>query len=432
MFSTLPILRILLLLMVLILPTCLVAQVDKDAFAYFSQGEKLRSANDFRGAINQYDRAINADPTNYKYFYQKAVCYSAIRDRENAIRALEQTVSLKPDLSKAYSQLGKLYSEKNNEKEAVSAFDNAFKYETDTKAKLEYKNNIIKLLFQSNNLNEAEGHIKQALALAPNDLNLLYYQAKVANHKKQYSLAINAMTTAVKQLASNDPKYVARFYYELGYAFYQTEQFDKAMKAFDLANYGPYKEKIMTMHPDFFVMAANAYFEIYDLKKTEELLAKITKMSPNNVQAANISAKVKTVKANQANLIAEVKKKISVEQDARAKIKLYGELAQLEFYANDYNAAIKTTEEILRIFPENYHAKFIKAIALYKINKINEALQELEELVQFKVIDYDTRSKYYFAMGTIYKAKKMNDNANLSFKRATTGIYKIVASNEIE
>jgi tetratricopeptide (TPR) repeat protein len=73
----------------------------KVAAAYYLHGMSRRAQNDPRGALDDFNRAVELDPSAANYF-QRGSTYQVLGDHQQAIADLTKVIAYKPDSSQAY------------------------------------------------------------------------------------------------------------------------------------------------------------------------------------------------------------------------------------------------------------------------------------------------------------------------------------------
>ncbi|TAD98890.1 MAG: hypothetical protein EAZ97_10230 [Bacteroidetes bacterium] len=418
------------------------AQKDDSGLSYIIKAEQLKTANNLEGAIGAYDQAIKADPNNYQYVVLKAKIYLQMKGKqEEAIQTLEKVVSLKPDLVEAHEQLAKLHMAKNKMPEAVKSFDNAYKYDNDSKNKFRFKMNIIKICLKSKMLTDIGKHIANAKEIAPDDLTVLYYDAKYHNSINKYDVAKTSMLKATQILqtqqtaggtANLDVRQQAKFYFELGLAHYKLDEFQKAEVAFEKANHGPFKARIMRMSPLYYMNLAVAYFRVYEMDKSKQMIDIALKMQPNMSAAHELLVKIAATKTDQTPLITQLKLALDAERNPMKRGGKLADMAEHEFEAGHYPEAIASAEECLKIQANNYAMFFIKAISLQRLGKGEDAIKLLEELANSPQLDPESKAQYNFAEGLIYAKSANVKMAITSFKKAQYKNFKHAAFEEVQ
>ncbi len=418
--------------LLLLLLTC-VATYAQEGLDFVLKAEEFKRTKNYDAALAEYDKAIQANPKNPDFLFRKAQVYFIKKDADNAIQYFEKTVAMQKDNLGAHLSLAKLYTIKANNDNAVKAFESSYQLETDKAKKTEYKTNIIKILNKQGRFLDCEQHIKDAMDLDPNNTNLLYFDARLANMKGRYEQAKQSMIKATGMLRTDDPKEFAKFYYELGYAYYYLEKYNDARMAFDKANHGPFKSLIFRMTPPYFYNLAMSYFKVYEIDESKKYLETALKIKTDFTQAHDLLLKIVAMKADKAAIIESMKRAAEYEKDPQKKAINLANLCENQFYANKYQEALTSANTCLAIQPQNASIAFIKALCLSKLKKIEESINLLQNLTKQPTLEQDARAQYNFALGLIYsKAGKDTKMAENTFKKADFAGFKYAAALEIE
>ncbi len=100
---------------------------EKKAEAAKEAGNKLLSAKEYRGAIDQYTNAIKLNPLNVVYWSNRAQAYINLKEWDNAIKDALKAIRVDTKYYKAHYRLGVAYQGLNRHPEAVAAFEAALK-----------------------------------------------------------------------------------------------------------------------------------------------------------------------------------------------------------------------------------------------------------------------------------------------------------------
>jgi tetratricopeptide (TPR) repeat protein len=413
-----------------LLSICTYAQ---EGLEFILKAEEFKKSRNYDAALAEYDKAIKADPKNPEFLYRKAQLYFIKKDADNAIQFFEKTIAMQNDNLPAYLSLARLYSIKGGNESAIKAFESAYTLEKDNAKKIEYKTNIIKILNKQDKFLEAGQHIKDVLALDPNNLTTLFYDARLANMNGKYEQAKQSMVKATGLLRSDDPKEFAKYYYELGYAYYHLEKYNDARLAFDKANYGPFKPLIFRMTPPYFYNLAISYFKVYEIDESKKYLENALKIKTDFTQAHDLLLKIVAMKADKTAIIESMKRASEYEKDPQKKAANLANLCENQFAAGKFQDAVNSANACLAIQPQNAPIAFVKAMSLYKLKKIDEATTILQNLTKQPALEQDARAQYNFALGLIYsrtgKDTKMAEN---TLKKADFAGFKYAATLEIE
>ncbi|MCS6967187.1 MAG: tetratricopeptide repeat protein [Cytophagales bacterium] len=417
---------------VFLLITSFAVRAQDGGLEFLLRAEELRKNNRYREAIDEYNKAIQSDPTNPEYVFRKGKAYVVLKDIDNAIECFEKTINLRKDYLGAYVRLARLYVVKNRINDAIAAFDNAFKYDSNPKEKVEYKINIVKLLMRANRFMEAAPHIADGLALDPNNLQLLFFNAHLNNKTGKHDLAVKDMLKATSFITSQDPRDFARYYYELGLAYYKLGKYPESQQALAKANYGPYKAKVFEMTHLYFQQLSTAYFKVYELEESKKMAEQATKIKPDFAPAHEMLVNISKMTVNQSTVIKQQKIAAEAQKDPGEKAQSFFKVAQMELNSGLYNDAVASADACLAIQPLNYNAAFIKAVALHKLNKLNESMNVINEILKNSGLDQDTRAQTYFLQGLVFNKMKNIKAANEAFKKAEQHpIFKYAAVYEL-
>jgi tetratricopeptide (TPR) repeat protein len=417
---------------ILFLATSFVAQSQDGGLEFLLKAEDLKKNNRPKEAIDEYNKAIQADPANPEYVFRKGKTYILLKDMDNAIQCFEKTIQLRKDYLGAYTRLAMLYAAKNKTNEAIDAFDNAFKYSSNPKEKVEYKINIIKLLMRADRFKESASHIADGLALDPNNLQLLFFSAHLNNKNGKHDLAVKDMLKAIPLITSQDPRDFARFYYELGLGYYKLGKYAEAQQAFTKANFGPYKAKIFEMTSVYFQYLSTAYYKVYELEESKKMAEQAIKIKPDYSPAHEMLVNISKMTLDQTAVIKQQKLAAESKKEPSEKAQALTKVAQSEVGAGLYNEAIASADACLAIQPSNYQVAFIKAVALSKLNKLNESMTVINDLLtKFQGVDPEMKAQIYFLQGLVFNKMKNTKAANEAFKKADQSSFKYAVIYEL-
>ena len=414
-------------------PLHVIAQGNSEELALqaFVKAENMRRTKRYIEALFEYDKAILGDPKNFKFVFSKGQCYFMLRDADNAITTLQKTVEIKKDFIPAYTLMAQCYKSQKKYEDLVKTLDNAFKYETDVQRKLKYKLTILNTLVRNGEYAKAKLHLADAKKLSASDPDILFYEAKSSNELGDYNTAKQAMLTATRQMTSKEPKYVARFYYELGYSLYKLGNYELAFEAWQNANYGYYKNLISKFDPKNYYSTAQAFYKVYEYGQSKEYLLLTLKMQHNYSQAHILMAEI-TKKENNRHDAALVHylEAVKNEQNTNTQYEMYKNITQGEMDAGKFGDAITYAKEALKIKPTDYNMMFLQAMAYYRLKNYQESVHILENITITAGLDFETRAMFYFALATVRKAMGQVDKAKEAFKKADFGTFSRAAQME--
>lgn len=93
--------------------------------AYINLGSLLQAGKNYRGAIEQFEKAASAAPDFALPYFNLGIAKRNRGDLEGAVAAYEQAITLKPDYAVAYQNLGVALFKLNRLAESIQAFKKA-------------------------------------------------------------------------------------------------------------------------------------------------------------------------------------------------------------------------------------------------------------------------------------------------------------------
>ncbi|ANQ49781.2 hypothetical protein KMW28_04200 [Flammeovirga yaeyamensis] len=406
------------------------AQADRAA-AYFVLAENNRKANKYLEAIDEYALAIRYDSTQEKYYLMKAKCQVTMKQFNNAIDTFEQGLKQFPENGFMNYQLARLYMRKDYYEQAVYYFDQSFKYlsNSNKSQRINAKNQIIMILFKEKQYNKIRPHINDVVAISDSNYIALYYSGKLYNMEQEYEHAVRDIKKALSYVPQ-DSKNSARFYYELGYAYYNLEEYTLLNSIIDKANYGSYKKLVAKLTPEYKYWIAVCYYQIYDFDKSSDLLFDALKQDNSNVKAHELQIKIAKVTSDKSEQIDKAEIMVQKIDEKYQKSKIFEEIASWQLSSLMLHDAIASCDSALYYDEYNYHVKYTKAVALFKLHKLDESIKVLQELVKYNGLDVKTKSKYYFTLGIAALKEKDYDVSTNAFKSAKLDkTFKIAADD---
>lgn len=98
-----------------------------EAARYFAEGLTKFDANDLRGALAAFTKAIQLDPTYAKAYVNRANIYDSLKQPERGLTEANEAIRLNPQLSNAYLIRGNCYEDMHQHKRAIEDYDEAIR-----------------------------------------------------------------------------------------------------------------------------------------------------------------------------------------------------------------------------------------------------------------------------------------------------------------
>ncbi|MEM7037157.1 MAG: tetratricopeptide repeat protein [Bacteroidota bacterium] len=402
--------------------------------ASYIQAENLRKSKRYNEAIAKYDEAIKLEPGNYRYYFSRGKCYYAMKDYDLALSSFEESVEYKKENVFAYTLIAKIYRKKGDKPNAIYYYDLAFQNEKDPKRKVGYKMEAVKLLLQDGKTEEAQRHLQEVKQVAPDNLNILYFDAKISNQNGDYENARSNMQSAVGQLNNAPPAQAAKYWYELGYAENKLGDYQSASKSWEKAYFGRYKTLINRERsknsPAYFYRKAVSYYSAGEYDESKVQIDKALELQNNFSAAYMLMGRMSKKQGNFSMAIQNYQNAANFEQDPNKKAKLLTMLASLQLDAGEYSGAISSANEVLNNQSTNSRVKYVKALAQYRLGQYDSSISTLESLLQGSN-DNRSKAKYNFIIGMAAKNTDV-EKAKNAFRAASIGPYKPAAKNELD
>jgi len=411
----------------------LFAQESDPVMLFFKNGEKYRAQEKYKEAIGEYDHALALSDTSSIIHYWKGICYFLLKDAENAAASLEKSVERDPSNLMAYQALLKVYGVTNNVDKLVSTY-NRMAAISKGQMKVDYKLKGLELLVREERYAKAKELADEILKLAPKNLDALHIKGMVNNHLGHYDVARQTLETATSLLKSNDQKVIAKYYYELGYAYHNLGDYEKADEAFVKANVGPYRELIAKLKPGYYYNVATSYNMVFEYEIAREMLQTALKIDKGYAPANLLLAEIAIKEEHHHKAIHYYKEALKAAGDELDKTheKIYNKLIETLLNAKKFDEAISVADECLAKFPGARNVRFMKSIALHRHKKAAEGIDILETLLGDGSITPIESLMYNFALGAMYATIKDFEKAKAAYAKARRGPFANAAQYAYE
>ena len=101
----------------------------KTALLYhFERGNYYLTKKDYAHAIADFQRCVEAQPTNVIAYFSRGTAYKLQGDRAHALADFQQAIQLQPGYVDAYINLGDVYSEQGDARRAIATYQLALNF----------------------------------------------------------------------------------------------------------------------------------------------------------------------------------------------------------------------------------------------------------------------------------------------------------------
>ncbi|MCS6968399.1 MAG: tetratricopeptide repeat protein [Cytophagales bacterium] len=379
----------------------------------FINAENLRKAKRYDAALKEYSSALKAEPEVADYWYGMAECWWEMKNPDKALETLAEATKVKKDFAKGYEFAGKILETTKQFDKAADQYAFAFEHYKDANKRIEMVLKSAVLYNQVRQHDKTLALLAKAKELQPDHHDLNYLEAKTLNHQKEYQKTIEVLTAFLPKIASLPSKDIARFYYELGFAYYQLQDYPKANEAFKHADFGSFKPRVYKFSAEYFLKMADAYYKVYDFQKASEFLEQSLKIQPNYKEAISLQKEINQFDPQLMKKIRTMIDSINKEKDTDKKSRMHCELCRYQFQIKEYSAAASSAEECLRINQKNIPIIVYKSIALYKSGNLATAIYEMDKVSKVPTLPPETKAMMFFALGLMHRDNRENDSESL-------------------
>jgi tetratricopeptide (TPR) repeat protein len=222
-------------------------EMNPEAGKLFNAGNELLKEGNFKGAIENYDKALTIEK-DYRIYYQKGIAHRRANSNEEAKTALEEAIKLKSDFDAGYNALGGTYFAMGNLDAAIQNFEKVLEMSKDAKVKSTVKNNLALAYAKAGNEAVTNGNHTKGISLLEKSVEMNNYDAAYLSLAKLYSelgeneKAVSAAENALKHrnaISKGGP------YYYMGVAYKNMGDNTKAKEMLNQAKADPTYRKLV-------------------------------------------------------------------------------------------------------------------------------------------------------------------------------------------
>jgi tetratricopeptide (TPR) repeat protein len=222
-------------------------EMDPEAGKLFNAGNELLKSGNYKGAIENYDKALTIEK-DYRIYYQKGIAHKKAGSNEEAKNALEESIKLKSDFDAGYNALGGTYFAMGNLDAAIKNFEKVLETSKDNKVKTTVRNNLALAYAKAGNEAISNGNEERGVgylekAVEMNNYDAAYLSlAKIYSELGQNEKAIDAAQNALKHrsgISKGGP------YYYMGVAYKNLGDNAKAKEMLNQAKADPTYKKLV-------------------------------------------------------------------------------------------------------------------------------------------------------------------------------------------
>lgn len=246
-------------------------------------GDLYLQSGKSKEAYNYYQKALNIDPDNTYLAVSLANYYETINDKEAAKDQMSKVfVNPKIDIGEKIVYLGHYLQQNVKDSTDIPAAEALFvKLIEENPQEVDLHTMYGSLLLSQNKLKEAKVEFEIVIGLTPDDQDIWMQLISLEGREKNYESMIALTERALEQLPGTP-----EFYFYKGVAYYQLEDYDQAVKAFeDGLEFIP--EENVEMLSDFWGQIGDISFKAGNKEKAFEAYDKAVSLNEHNIGILN-------------------------------------------------------------------------------------------------------------------------------------------------
>ncbi len=412
----------------------------------YKDGEMLRKQKKYAEALEAYNRAIDKEGNNYKYFYKKGVVLVKLNNNNDAIKAFQKAIELNSGFSAGYVSIAQIYIRDRKFADAIEYMNKAYDKETDVAKKIRYKTMVARLYLKDDKPDKALTELNAAKALPGGnvDLGVLYAEGEAYGRLEKWQQSLESYAKALDgaKRAQFSNKDLGQYKFGVGLAYAKLNnkaEYEKILA--DLQSTNPawaqkLKRAAMGTESGTYTRLATSYLKggLYD-----EAAKNIATAIANRENLANsyfVAAIINEKQGQTSQAIQNYQKALNEEQNEQKKMTIYQRIIRLQLMNKAYDEAITVIDKVLAKKPDDLELLFKKAQAQYAKGQYAAALATAESAAA-KIPASDPKqsikqARYYLIAGMAAKNNKDAAKARDALQKAAQGPYRFAAKEELK
>ncbi len=323
-------------------------------FAYIKNGEKAYAAKDYKTALEELTKVIEAKADHDKAWNLRGLCFEETNSLDRAVSDLKKATEIKPKEAQYQFDLGRVLFKMEKYEEAAVAFGEAAS--NDKKMAVAFENKALSLI--------AVKKFKEAVestdgALGTSKTSSLYYIKGIAQDSlMDYQNASYSFNRAVFYDSKNTKAHLGA-----AYTFAKQNEYDKAMASMDKAL------ALDANSVEALLVRVNINLEHKNATKAVDDLTKIITLNPEDAKYYVLRGDVYQSINQHPNAVADYSKAIQLNKNDYF---IYYQRAKAYEATLDFKSAVKDYEAIKKLAPYDGSALRLLDEAkkrLYELNK---------------------------------------------------------------
>ena len=137
-------------------------EMNPDAGKLYNEGNSLLKAGNYKGAIENYDKALSIEK-DYRTYYQRGIAQKKSSDLEGSKTSFEECLKLKSDFEAGYNALGGVYFSMGKYQEAINNFEKVLTLSNNASVKKKVQKNLSLAYTKLGTDEEGKGNSQKAI-----------------------------------------------------------------------------------------------------------------------------------------------------------------------------------------------------------------------------------------------------------------------------
>jgi tetratricopeptide (TPR) repeat protein len=398
---------------------------------HYIKAAQARKSGQYEQAIQEYDLALQHEPNNPFYLYKKGLCEFLLKRYPNASTTLTSVVKIQADYTPAYVLLAKIAAAANDSKKIIENLNMAAKYEKDNHKKINYKLYAMSRLIRDGDFQQAYEQVRQAYQISQEDSSVVYFYAKINNMLGKYAEAENTIQKFLPKIATQPAPAKAKYYYELGFAQFQQEQYEKAIANWKQAEFGVFKALIEKYSAKNFAAAALTYFRIYEDSIAHYYAEKALAIEKGHPNAHVILVQLAKRKVDHSVTLSQLQNAVQHESNPIKKKEMLLNIGEQQLQLGRYEGANQTFGQLLNMEQDNQKVLLLRLLIPYLQQNYRATITGVETTIK-KIPDFNAQLPFIFLQAMAFKKSGQKDNAIKTFRRLLSTPLSAAATMEID
>lgn len=328
-------------------------------FAYTNRGNAKKVMQDYEGALNDYNKAVELKPNSSFPYNNRGVIEASMKDYDGALKDFNKAIKLFPKYVEAYCNRGHLKKSLGDYKGAIKDYDKAIELKPDFSPAYNDRGTTKNLI---RDYNGSIQDFSKATELNPDYWEAYNNRGYSKNILQDYQGAINDFTKAIKL----KPDY-ADAYNNRGNAKNSLQDYSGAIQDLEKAL------SLKSDHPEAYNNQGMALANLKDYKNSIPYFNRAIELNPSFAEAYNNRAISFANLQDYENAVRDLNKAIELVPNY---LDAYNNRGNIKAYHRDFLGSINDFNKVIELNPQNAMAYMNRGNSKFNVNRIKDACED--------------------------------------------------------